>query len=90
MKQTPGVRITDGIIPSMAGDYSLIHRQNGEDAWIVCPPKEGLTPGTLINSLVTVHEDGTISYENEISYNSNYPDLPQWRGRLTKGVWIEC
>jgi hypothetical protein len=90
MKETVGIRLTNGQIPGIPGEYAFFPRQNGENDWLVYPPKEGLGVGTLQKHTVNEHEDKTITVDREIIYNSNYPERPQWRGKLIRGVWIEC
>lgn len=87
--KTQGTRVEDDKLPKNPGEYSLIHFQNGEEMWMGHPPKEGMRPGTFIKNSVIIHEDETITVEPLITYNANYPELPQWRGHLIRGVWVE-
>lgn len=84
-----GTRIADDKTPGNPGEYAKMNLQNGEVFWNVLPPKEGLIPGILISKDVFIHEDGSISYFRRITYNANYPDMPQWRGFLIRGFWYE-
>ena len=88
--QFQGKRVDDGVQPINAGDYCHFRFMNGQQMWLGTPPVEGIGVGCLDRMTITEHEDKTISVEELIQYNKNYPDMPQWKGYLKKGVWIEC
>ena len=87
--ETPGKRLPNDQWPKNPGEYAKVEMENGETFWMACCPKAGIRAGCLNQHKIDIHEDGTISVEGKITYNKNWPDMPQWSGFLTKGIWIE-